>query len=101
MSSFDELLVQAQRQNEFDIIYDALLEVVMNQSNHYSFCNKLQPFLHHVNDGGNLNTLCNQLQNSNNNNEILTKALVNNIVNTSKSNDKLKKVLEVVLGILV
>ena len=29
--SFEELLVQAQRQIDFDIIYEALLVVVMNQ----------------------------------------------------------------------
>ena len=98
MLSFDELLVQAQCQNDFDIIYDALLEVVMNQSNHYSLCNKLQPFLQHVNDGGNLNNLYNHLQNYNNN-EILNRVMVHNVVNASKSNNNLKQVLEVVLGI--
>jgi len=98
MSTFEELLVQAQRQNDFDIIYDALLEVVMNQSNHFSLCNKLQPFLQYVNDGGNLNSLYAQLQNSYNN-EVLIKGLVHNVVNASKSNHNLKKVLEVALGI--
>jgi len=98
MSSFEELLVQAQRQNDFDIIYEALLEVVTNQSNHFSLCNKLQPFLQHVNDGGNLNSLYAQLQNPYNN-EVVVKTLVHNVVNASKSNDNLKKVLEVSLGI--
>lgn len=97
--SFEELLVQAQRQNDFDIIYEALLEVVMNQSNHFSLCNKLQPFLQYVNDGGNLNSLYAQLQNYYNNNEVVVKALVHNVVNASKTNNNLKKVLEVVLGI--
>ena len=99
MSSFEDLLVQAQRQNDFDIIYDALLEFVMNQSNHFNLCNKLQPFLQHVNDGGNLNSMYAHLQNPYNNNEVVIKALVHNVVNASKSNDNLKKVLEVVLGI--
>ncbi len=99
MSSFEELLVQAQSHNDFDIIYDALLEIVMNQSDHYSLCNKLQPFLQYVNDGGNLNALYGQLQNPYNNNEVVVKALVHNVVNASKSNYNLKKVLEVVIGI--
>ena len=98
MSSFDELLVQAQCQNNFDIIYEALLEIVMNQTDHFLLCNKLQPFLQHISDGGNLNSLYAQLQNPNNN-KVLNKVLVHNVVNASKSNDKLKKVLEVVLGI--
>ena len=97
--SFEELLVQAQRQNDFDIIYEALLEVVMNQSNHFSLCNKLQPFLQYVNDGGNLNSLYAQLPHYYNNNEVVVKALVHNVVNASKTNNNLKKVLEVVLGI--
>lgn len=98
MSSFEELLVQAQSQNDFDVIYDALLEIVMNQSNHYSLYNKLFPFLHDVNDGGNLNSLCVQLQNPINNDN-LNKGLVHNVVNASKTNEKLKKVLEVVIGV--
>jgi hypothetical protein len=101
MSSFEELLVRAQRQNDFDIIYNALLDIVMNQSDHYSLCNKLQPFLQYVNDGGSLNALYTQLQNPYNNNEVVVKTLVHNVVNASKSNDNLKKVLEVVLGIRV
>ena len=99
MSSFEELLIQAQRQNDFDIIYEALLKVVMNQSYNYSFCNKLQPFLQYVNDGGNLNALYTQLQNPYINNDVIVKPLVHNVVNASKSNDNLKKVLKVVLGI--
>jgi len=71
----------------------------MNQSNHFSLCNKFQPFLQHVNDGGNLNSLYAQLQSPYNNNGVVIKALVHNVVNASKSNDNLKKVLEVVLGI--
>ena len=99
MATFKELLVQAQRQNDFNIIHEALLKIVMNQSNHFSLCNKLQPFLQHVNDGGNLNSLYAQLQNHHDNNDILIKGLVHNVVNASKSNDNLKKVLEVALGI--
>lgn len=67
----------------------------MDRSNHYSLCNKLQPFIPHVNDGGNLNTLCTQLQNPYNN-DLIYKSLVHNVVNASKSDEKLKKVLEVV-----
>jgi hypothetical protein len=78
MSSFEDLLIQAQSQNNLDIIYDALLEIVMNQTDHFLLCNKLQPFLQHVNDGGNLNSLYVQLQNPNNN-EVLNKVLIHNV----------------------
>ena len=102
MSSFDQLLVDLQRQkNGFDIIYDALLKIVMKQSNHYSLYNKLEPFLQHVNDGGSLNALCSQLQNSaNNNNKLFNKSLVYNVVNSSKTNEKLEKLLKTILGIV-
>lgn len=97
MSSFEDLLVQTQNQARYDLIYSALLELVLDRTNHYRLYNRLQPFLPHVNDGGNLNALCTQLQNSNNN-DVIYKSLVHNVVNASKSDEKLKKVLEVVIG---
>lgn len=97
MSSFEELLAQTQSQSQYDVIYNSLLELVMDRSNHYRLYNRLQPFIPHVNDGGNLNTLCSQLQNPINN-DLIYKSLVHNVVNASKSDEKLKKVLEVVIG---
>jgi len=97
MSSFEELLAQTQNQSQYDLIYNALLELVIDRSNHYNLYNRLHPFLPHVNDGGNLSTLCTQLQNPSNN-DLIYKSLVHNVVNASKSDEKLKKVLEVVIG---
>ena len=95
--SFEDLLAQTQNQNNFDDMNNALLELVNDTSNHNSLYNKFQPFLHHLHDGGNLNALCVHLQNPYNVNEILNRALVHNVVNSSKSNEKLRNVLEAVL----
>jgi hypothetical protein len=80
-------------------MYEALLELVMNQSARYSLCNTIQPFLSHVNDGGNLIALYAQLQNPLDNNEVIYRALVHNVINSSKSNDNLRRVLEVIIGV--
>lgn len=98
MTSFDERLVQLQHANEFEIIHDALLELVMDRSKHFSLNNKLQPFLPDINDGGNLNALCVQLQNPYNNHGIYV-SMVHNVVNASKTCAKLKTLLKVIIGI--
>lgn len=92
MSDFEQLIIDANNQNDYDKLYDLLLDNVMNKS--HQLYNKLEPFLQHVNDE-NLNALYNQLLNHNS--EILNRALVHNVVNTSKYNNKLKRVLEAVL----
>lgn len=98
MTSFDERLVQLQRANEFEIIHDALLELIMDRSKHFSLNNKLQPFLPDINDGGNLNALCVQLQNPHNNQGIYV-SMIHNVVNASKTCANLKALLEVIIGI--
>lgn len=99
MASFEDLLVQAQCQNNFVIMYEALLELVMDQSSRFSLCTTIQPFLSHINDGGNLNALYAQLQNPFDNNEVIYRALVHNVINSSKSHDNLRRVLEVIIGV--
>ena len=97
MSSFDELLVQTQRESESDVLYDALLELVMEPANRYTLSNRIFPFLQHV-PSSSLNALCSQLQNPYDNNEILYRALVHNVVNESKSNPKIKQVIDALIG---
>ena len=99
MSSFEQLIVEAQRQTEFDTINDAILKIVMSKSDHFALCNKIQPFLQHINDGGHLNSLYTQLQNpfnENSNKQIIYTALIHNVVHASKSDNKLKRVLELI-----
>jgi len=96
MSSFEEVARAAQRDNEFESIYEALLEVVEN-SDHYRLCNRMLPFLAHVNDGGNLSALHAYLQSSMQS-PIILKGMIHNVVNTAKSNPNLKKTLEILIG---
>ena len=46
-----------------------------------------------------LNALYAQLQNPFDNNEVIYRALVHNVINSSKSNDNLRRVLEVIIGV--
>ena len=96
MSSFEEVAKAAQRDNEFESIYEELLEVVEN-SDHYRLCNRMFPFLAHVNDGGNLSALHAYLQSSMQS-PIILKGMIHNVVNTAKSNPNLKKTLEILIG---
>jgi hypothetical protein len=96
MSSFEEVARAAQRDNEFEMIHEALLEVVEN-SDHYRLCNKIFPFLAHVNDGGNLSALHSYLQSSLQS-PIVLNGMVHNVVNASKSNPNLKRTLEILIG---
>ena len=96
MASFEEVARAAQRDNEFESIYEELLEVVEN-SDHYRLCNRMFPFLAHVNDGGNLSALHAYLQSSMQS-PIILKGMIHNVVNTAKSNPNLKKTLEILIG---
>jgi hypothetical protein len=96
MSSFEEVARAAQRDNEFESIYEELLEVVEN-SDHYRLCNRMFPFLAHVNDGGNLSALHSYLQSSLQS-PIALKGMIHNVVNTAKTNPNLKRTLEILIG---
>ena len=99
MASFEDLLDVVQHETHYENIHDALLKAVKDKPIHASLCQKIQPFLAHVNDGGNLLALYSQLQNPFENNELRYKTLVYNVVHQCKSNYKLKKVLEVILSV--
>jgi hypothetical protein len=95
MSSFDQLLAQAQNEKYFERIASALLQTIMKRPT-IDLANKIQPFLQHANDG-HLNSLYTQLQNPFNDNGIY-KGLVHNVVIASKTNEKLKRLLEVLIS---
>jgi len=96
MASFEEVAQAAQRDHEFESIHEALLEVVEN-SDHYRLCQRIFPFLAHVNDGGNLGALHAYLQSSMQS-PIILKGMIHNVVNTAKTNPNLKRTLEILIG---
>ena len=96
MASFEEVARAAQRDNEFEMIYNALYQLIQ-VSDHYRLCQRILPFLPHVNDGGNLNMLHAYLQSSQQS-PIARNALVHNVVNTAKTNPNLKRTLEILIG---
>ena len=96
MASFEEVAQAAQRDNEFESIYEALLQVVEN-SDHYRLCQRIFPFLAHVNDGGNLSALHSYLQSSMQS-SIALKGMIHGVVNTAKTNPNLKRTLEILIG---
>ena len=96
MATFEEIANAAQRENEFQNLYEDLLEIV-ETSDPYRLCNRMQPFLAHVNDGGNLSALSMYLQGSLQN-PVATKGMVHNVVNASKTNPNLKRTLEILIG---
>lgn len=99
MSTFEELLSQSQKSNDYEMIHEALLELILGEDDHYTLCNKIQPFLPHVNDGGNLSALHVQLQNNSGMNmEVVYRGLVKSVVNASTTNPRLKQVLKVIIG---
>ena len=96
MASFEEVAQAAQRDHEFEMIHEAFVELVEN-SDHYRLCQRIFPFLAHVNDGGNLSALHAYLQSSLQS-PIVLNGMVHNVVNASKSNPNLKKTLEILIG---
>ena len=96
MATFEEVAQAAQRDHEFESIHKDLLEVVEN-SDHYRLCQRIFPFLAHVNDGGNLGALHAYLQGSMQS-PIILKGMIHNVVNTAKTNPNLKKTLEILIG---
>ena len=97
MSTFEEVISQAQKSNEYEMIQEALLKII--EDDHYTLCNKIQPFLPHVNDGGNLSALHVQLQNNSGiNMEVIYRGLVKSVVNASATNPRLKQVLKAIIG---
>ncbi len=96
MSSFEEVARAAQRDHEFESIHEALLEVVEN-SDHYRLCQRIFPFLAHVNDGGNLSALHAYLQ-STMQSPIALQGMIHSVVNTAKTNPNLKRTLEILIG---
>ena len=96
MATFEEIAQAAQRDHEFEMIHEAFTELVEN-SDHYRLCQRIFPFLAHVNDGGNLSALYMYLQNSMQS-PIILKGMIHNVVNTAKTNQNLKKTLEILIG---
>ncbi len=96
MATFEEIANAAQRDNEYQNLYEDFLEVV-ETSDPYRLCHRIHPFLSHVNDGGNLSALSMYLQGSLQN-PIITKGMVHNVVNASKTNPNLKRTLEILIG---
>jgi hypothetical protein len=97
MASFADLLTQTRREHNVDFIQSALMEAV-ETLDHYHLCTKLQPFVAHVDDGGNLNVLITQLQNPCVN-QVILQTMVRNVANAAKNNERLKQILEAVLGL--
>lgn len=98
MSSFEELLAQSRVENTYQPLYERLLQLVLDKDQHWRLCNKLQPFLHHVSDSS-LNALHVQLQNPFVNMDHMRsmyQALVHNVINSCRYNDKLLEVIKVV-----
>lgn len=98
MASFDELLSQAQQQNEMDILQNNLTYILQDKSKHFTVYNRIQPFLPHIEDGGNLDALSLQLQSPYSDNPTIKKH-IHTLVNQAKTNERLKKVLQVVIGL--
>lgn len=51
MATFEEVVQAAQRDHEFEMIHEMFTELVEN-SDQYRLCQRIFPFLAHVNDGG-------------------------------------------------
>lgn len=96
MASFEEVAQAAQRDHEFEMIHEAFTELVEN-SDHYRLCQRIFPFLAHVNDGGNLGALHSYLQSSMQS-PIALKGMIHGVVNTAKTNPTLKRTLEILIG---
>jgi len=96
MSTFEEVAHAAERDSEFEMIHEAFAELVEN-SDHYRLCQRIFPFLAHVNDGGNLGALHSYLQSSMQS-PIVLKGMIHNVVNTAKTNQNLKRTLEILIG---
>ena len=96
MSTFEEVAQAAQRDHEFEMIHEEFTELVEN-SDHYRLCNRIFPFLAHVNDGGNLGALHSYLQSSMQS-SIILQGMIHNVINASKTNPKLKRTLEILIG---
>jgi hypothetical protein len=96
MATFEEVAQAAQRDHEFEMIHEAFTELVEN-SDHYRLCQRIFPFLAHVNDGGNLSALHSYLQSSMQS-PIILKGMIHNVVNTAKTNPNLKRTLEILIG---
>lgn len=96
MASFEEVAQAAQRDHEFEMIHKELSELVEN-SDQYRLCQRIFPFLAHVNDGGNLSALHSYLQSSMQS-PIILKGMIHNVVNTAKTNQNLKRTLEILIG---
>ena len=96
MSTFEEVAQAAQRDHEFEMIREAFTELVEN-SDHYRLCQRIFPFLAHVNDGGNLSALHSYLQSSMQS-PIALKGMIHGVVNTAKTNPNLKRTLEILIG---
>ena len=96
MATFEEVAQAAQRDQEFEMIHEAFTELVEN-SDHYRLCNRIFPFLAHVNDGGNLGALHSYLQSSMQS-PIILQGMIHNVINASKTNPNLKRTLEILIG---
>lgn len=97
MSSFEEVLVNAQRDHEFTILQEAISELV-NVSDHYRLSQRIQPFLPYINDGGSLQALDIYLQNTFQQNQHTLDVLVHNVIVAAKRDSNLKKALEALVG---
>lgn len=96
MATFEEVAQAAERDQEFEMIHEAFAELVEN-SDHYRLCNRMFPFLAHVNDGGNLSALHAYLQSSMQS-PIALKGMIHGVVNTAKTNPNLKRTVEILIG---
>jgi hypothetical protein len=95
--SFDEVFNKVANQENFEQYNDTLLWLVHNKPNQVKEI--IYPFIHVVNDGNNLSVLYDAI---NNNSSFMPeqhfRVYVHNVVNVSRTNDKLLQVIKLVFS---
>ena len=84
---------------ENNLIYVALEDIVMNKSKYYNFSNNMKPYMG-INGIDTLIAFCNQVEYSYNNNVEVDIEGIRNVVDVSRTNNRLKMILEKVIGIV-
>jgi hypothetical protein len=102
MKSYEDLLDKVRCETEYDVLYEALLDAIKKRtswSEMYIFVTRLQEFYGHIINTTVLSNLCNTLQIASPDHKTDIPLLVRNVIDSSKHDVKLKKLLETMLRI--